>query len=396
MPQTESQATALDKARQFVRLARVRYGRPAWMKLFSRDDGLRGGLYLVGPVGTGKTHLLASIYHGLTAPDDGRQSRVACAYTHSSALLRARATPDAYADRVAARAKVLCLDEVELDDPAGEVRLIAVLRALRERGVTLAATSNAEPDKFVSSHLGRDRLERFISEEFERQYHVVFVGGDDFRQGLEKEGRAWVGDADAARAAMRAAFDAAPPPKRWLDFPDLIRLTTDVERTRLTQDLAASRALFIDGISVADTDDALRLLRVADDLYGLPDPPTLFFTSAQPPADWFRAGPPVGAGGVDRGEVHADHQPLDRAGGGGARVERHRWPISSKGHRPGRRTYGTLDGKGAGALCWPAAADSVAGAVSPHATVSTCSYARIFRSDVTTWHPYARAVATTT
>ncbi|MDT0632717.1 AFG1/ZapE family ATPase [Rubrivirga litoralis] len=302
-PQTESQAEALQKARQFVRLVRVRAGRPSWLRLFQRDDGLRGGLYLVGPVGTGKTHLLASIYHALSAPEPaagangrGGAEPVPCAYTHSSALFRATEPPDAYADRVAAEARVLCLDEVELDDPAGEVRLIAVLRALRERGVTLAATSNAEPERFVSGHLGRDRLERFISEEFERQYHVVFVGGDDFRQGLEKEGRAWVGAPDAARAAMRRAYEAAPEPKRWLAFDELLRLTTEVERTRLAERLAQSGALFLDGIDVADTDDALRLLRVADDLYGLPAPPTLYFTAAAPPAEWFAA---EGRGGVE-------------------------------------------------------------------------------------------------
>ena len=300
-PQTESQAEALQKARQFVRLVRVRAGRPGWLRLFQRDDGLRGGLYLVGPVGTGKTHLLASIYHALaapetTAPGRGGVAPVPCAYVHSSELFRATAPPEAYAEHVAAQARVLCLDEVELDDPAGEVRLIAVLRALRERGVTLAATSNAEPERFVSAALGRDRLERFISEEFERQYHVAFVGGDDFRQGMAKEGRAWIGAPDAARAAMRRAYDDAPEPKRWLAFDDLLRLTTDVERTRLAADLAQSGTLFLDGIDVADTDDALRLLRVADDLYALPAPPTLYFTSATAPAAWFAAD---GRGGLE-------------------------------------------------------------------------------------------------
>lgn len=289
-PQNESQADALHQARQFVRLVRVRYARPGWFGLRPRErTGLRGGIYLVGPVGTGKTHLLAAIHHALVTPVTPGATPVACAYTHSSALFRATETPEAYAERVAEIARVLCIDEVELDDPAGEVRLIGVLKALRERRVTVAATSNAEPDAFVSAAIAKDRLARFIAEEFEREYHVVPVRGADFRQNLARDGRAWVGPPERTRAAMQAAFDAAPAPKRWLSFADFLALTATVERRRLSAELGANRALFLDGITVGSTDDALRLLRVADDLYGLPEPPTLYFTSETAPSDWFRA-----------------------------------------------------------------------------------------------------------
>ena len=149
-PKTPSQTTALEKARTFVRLVRVRYRRPGWFGLKRRRTGLRGGLYLVGPVGTGKTHLLAAIYHALHDPPDDREV-VPCAFTHSSALFRSTLTPEAYAAQVAESARVLLIDEVELDDPASEVRLIGVLKALREHKVTIAATSNAEPCEAVAS-----------------------------------------------------------------------------------------------------------------------------------------------------------------------------------------------------------------------------------------------------
>lgn len=288
-PQAEAQAEALEKARTFVRLARVRYKRPGWFGLApQRKTGLRGGLYLVGPVGTGKTHLLASIYHALTDPETPGAEPVPCAFTHSSALFRSTLTPEAYAETVASGARVLCVDEIELDDPAQEVRLIGVLRALREHRVTLAATSNADPDALIEgAAFGNERLARFIREEFESRYHVVLVPGEDFRQRLDKPGRAWVGPLAHASAAMREAFDAEAEPKRWLAFADLLALTESTERQRLAADLGRLDALFLDGVAITHTDDALRLLRVVDDLYGTPDPPVLYFTSQTAPADWF-------------------------------------------------------------------------------------------------------------
>ena len=233
-------------------------------------------------MGTGKTHLLASLYHAL-------HPTVPCAFLHSKELFRATEHPEAYARRLAARHRVLLLDEVELDDPANEVRLILVLKTLAKLGVTVAATSNAEPERFVSAQFGRDRLERFISEEFRRQYHVVFVGGEDYRRRLAKPGVGWIGPHEAADAALRRHFEKAPEPKRLLSTPELLRLATDTERTALASELLRNERLYLADVAVTDTDDALRLLRVVDDLYTADAPPALFFSSEVLPDAWFTA-----------------------------------------------------------------------------------------------------------
>lgn len=284
-PQNEAQAEALVEARHLAERVRKRYAGSALRRWLRRDADLRHGLYLVGPVGTGKTHLLVSIYRTLHGAGD--EAEVPVAFLHSSALFRATERPAAYAERLAERFRVLLIDEVELDDPANEVRLINVLKALQRHGVTVAATSNAEPEKFVSAEFGRDRLERFISEEFRQTYHVVFVPGEDFRRRLAKPGRAWIGE--AADAAMRAHYERARGTKRWLPCADLYRRTADTERQALAEELAAPDALYLAGLRVTSTDDALRLLRVVDDLYTHPDPPLLYFSAERPPEAWFPA-----------------------------------------------------------------------------------------------------------
>ncbi|MDX1531355.1 MAG: AFG1/ZapE family ATPase [Rhodothermales bacterium] len=290
-PQNASQQEALQDARTFAERVRRRYTGPFWRRWFP-DDDLRHGLYLVGPVGTGKTHLLVSIYRAV-------QPDVPAAFLHSSALFRATAHPEDYARALARRSRLLLLDEVELDDPANEVRLLLVLKTLGTLGVTVAATSNAEPEKFLSAQFGRDRLERFISEEFRQTYHVVFVGGEDYRRRLQKPGKAWIGPADSAAAAMQQQHEQDARPKRWLTRADLLRLTTDVERGRLAADLGGLGSLYLEGLGVDSADDALRLLRVVDDLYGQPQPPVLYFTAERLPERWF---PPEAAhAGLEQG-----------------------------------------------------------------------------------------------
>lgn len=279
-----SQAEALESARAFVEKLRSRQGFTSRIRRFLRSsssDGQRG-LYLVGPVGTGKTHLLASMYHAL-------HPEIPCAFITSASLYRIPEPPSILAERIARRYRVLCLDEVEADDPANEAKLVAILRILASKGVTVLATSNIEPERFVSVAYGNDRFRRFLIEQFHDRYTVVFVGGDDYRQRLEKTGIAWLGPAHLTREAMRTVYQSDLRKKKWITFDELLEASIETEHTALLRRLGAFSSIYIADISIRDTDDALRLLRIIDDLYLIPDPPVLHFTSETHPQNWFSA-----------------------------------------------------------------------------------------------------------
>jgi cell division protein ZapE len=283
-PKTPGQAEALRVARAFVAEQRRT---PSWTERLRRLVGAGAGdrphgLYLVGPAGTGKTHLLAAIYNALTPA-------VPCAFLHSSTLFRQTDPPERVAHRLADAHAVCCLDEVEIDDPANEMRLAGTMKTLADRGVPLLATSNVEPEQFLSSRLGEGRLQRFLRTQVREEYRLVPVGGEDHRRAQEaaSSGRGWVGPPAPTRRAMRQARAAAKGSARWWSFADLRRATTETAHTDLVGDLAALDHLFVEGIAIANTDDALRLLRLVDALYLHADAPALYFTAAAPPGDWF-------------------------------------------------------------------------------------------------------------
>ncbi len=285
-PETPSQQQALRAAEAFTRRLLhppgFRDRLAAWLGR-APESPPRHGLYLVGPVGTGKTHLLAAMYHAL-------HPTLPCAFLHSSRLFRLPDHPETLAARLADRYRVLCLDEVELDDPANEARLVLILKTLERLGVTLLATSNVEPEKFLSVSLGNDRFRRFLTEEFRARYEVIVVRGEDYRQRLGKPGRAWIGPPEEARARLREAFENDPGRACWLSFDELMEAATHTEHTRLLHRLADCDSLYLADIAIDGTDTALRLLRIIDDLYLHPHPPRLFFSAATPPEAWLRAG----------------------------------------------------------------------------------------------------------
>ena len=283
-PQTPSQADALRGTRQFVA---DQQRSPSWGERVKRALGVSNGrdqrgLYLVGPAGTGKTHLLAAIYNAL-------HPETACAFLHSSTLFRQTEPPDAFAHRLADQYDVCCLDEVEIDDPANEMRLAGVMKTLAARNVPLVATSNVEPDQYLATQLGDGRIQQFLRREVEAAYRVVPVQGADYRRTREVQqaGQGWIGAPDDTRLALRRAEAEATGPSQWWTFGDLRQATTETAHTDLIDDLTALDYLFVEGIVIENTDDAFRLLRLVDALYLHEDAPTLSFTAEQPPSDWF-------------------------------------------------------------------------------------------------------------
>jgi cell division protein ZapE len=303
-PQTASQREALGAAQAFAReLREVGPARKLWARLTRSRALPYRGVYLVGPVGTGKTHLMAALYHALSPATP-------CAFLPTQRLLATTETPDAFAARIARDFRVLLLDEVEIDDPASEVRLVRTFKALDAAGVLLGATSNVEPEQFLSRAYGGDRFRRFLMEEFREGYRVILVDGEDYRARMHKPGRAWIGEPDAARARLDAAYASDERPKQRVAFADFLDRSLRTPHDRFVAELASADALYLDGIRLRGTDDALRLLKVVDDLYTRPDAPTLYFTSDREPHAWFAPGDD--ASELERGIAHKFDRTLSR------------------------------------------------------------------------------------
>lgn len=142
------------------------------------------GLYLWGGVGRGKTFLMDGFYHCLPYR---RKRRIHfhnfMAEVHHE-MKRLADQPDplmALAGQIAQSTRLLCLDELHVDDIADAMILGRLLAALFKQGVVLLTTSNYPPEGLYPNGLQRQNFLPAIAL-LQRELKVLhFDGNKDYR-----------------------------------------------------------------------------------------------------------------------------------------------------------------------------------------------------------------------
>ncbi len=142
------------------------------------------GLYFWGGVGRGKTYLMDSFFESLPFQRKLRMHfhRFMLRVHRELGRHKGQRNPlRLVAEGIADEARVLCFDEFFVSDIGDAMILAGLLETLFDRGVTLVATSNIEPDRLYENGLQRQRFLPAI-ELVKRHCEVVNVdGGVDYR-----------------------------------------------------------------------------------------------------------------------------------------------------------------------------------------------------------------------
>jgi cell division protein ZapE len=199
----------------------VRVGNPArgWRgklgKLARRRAKPIRGVYLWGGVGRGKTLMMDLFYGALPFDDKLRQHFhrfMASVHEHLNELRGSEDPLELVADRIAARARIICFDEFAVTDIADAMILGTLFAALFQRGVTLAATSNIEPELLYRDGLQRQRFVPTIKLLRQHTQVIRVDGAIDYRlRVLERADVYQTPNGAVADARLTEYFEAIAP-----------------------------------------------------------------------------------------------------------------------------------------------------------------------------------------
>ncbi len=191
---------------------RAELSAPLKRGLFRRKPEPVRGLYLWGGVGRGKSMLMDLLLETIEAPTRRQHFHAFMQWVHA-AMNRARAegVDDAIlpvADEVAASARLLALDEMQVTDIADAMILGRLFQRLWSQGVTLVTTSNRPPTDLYKDGLNRALFLPFIALIEENCAVIELSSPTDHRQGRLQGARRYFTPVDAeARAAMADIWD---------------------------------------------------------------------------------------------------------------------------------------------------------------------------------------------
>ncbi|PRI12136.1 cell division protein ZapE [Leucobacter massiliensis] len=164
----------------------------------------RPGVYLDGGFGVGKTHLLAATWHATA----GR--RYFGTFIQYTALVGALGYNGAVG--VLQGARLICIDEFELDDPGDTMLMTRLIGDLTATGSRIVATSNTPPNALGEGRFAAADFMREIQAMSDR-FTAVRIDGVDYRQ-RDIEGDAIVLSDEAYRFALA---DVAASGERMTD-----------------------------------------------------------------------------------------------------------------------------------------------------------------------------------
>jgi cell division protein ZapE len=179
---------------------------------FLKGDAALDGVYLWGGVGRGKSMLMDLAFEHIAAEPKRRVHFHAFMLEVHQRLRKARESEGGdpvhvVADEIADEARLLCFDEMVVNNPADAMILSRLFGRMVERGVRIVTTSNRPPRDLYKDGLNRELFVPFI-ELIERRFAVVEVNGPtDYRLDRLTGVKVWhVPNGPEATEALSAAF----------------------------------------------------------------------------------------------------------------------------------------------------------------------------------------------